>query len=56
MGWNRLGRVLRRHSRASGDDVERSKIANGVVPFYELYPQENEVVVTSLPVAQNSSV
>lgn len=40
----------------AGDDVERSKIANGVVPFYELYPQENEVVVTSLPVAQNTSV
>lgn len=40
----------------AGSDIERGKIANGVVPFYELYPQENEVVIKSLPVVQNTAV
>lgn len=33
----------------AGADIERGKIADGIVPWYELYPQENEVVINSLP-------
>lgn len=34
----------------AGADIERGKVASGIVPWYELFPQENEVVINSLPV------
>jgi hypothetical protein len=36
----------------AGSDIERGKVADGIVPWYELYPQENEVVINSLPTTQ----
>jgi hypothetical protein len=40
----------------AGSEVYRDKTADGVVPWYELYPQENMVVITSLPTLNYADV